>query len=284
MSSNNSNAEMPPIGTAINKQIRIPQPNVYRDDKLHSNQLLFDHSEQFGGSKSMVQPPPTQILSSPPKYQPPPQPQGGILKNLTNQVKKRKTVGSTMDSNAPQQMQQQSQQHLMVKYPSDIQKSTASIVSDGQQQQISSSAIPIMARNNITKTISPKIPQFQRPPPPPMVLPPTNSTVSSKAESQIPNSNIKTQNEEFKLQNNFHHMYNPDPLRLVQKAEVDIGNLKVNTAGSSEGLSRLPPHAQNKHFQVKFDPQLMDRVQAVAKRFFNRVLRLKFLIYIGTGC
>lgn len=253
MSSNNSNSEMPPMGTSINKQIRIPQPNIYRDDKLHSNQLNFDHPEQFANSKPMAPPPPTQILASPPKYQPPPQPQGGILKNLTNN-KKRKTIGSIMDSHAQQQQQQQPQQQLMAKYPSDIRpgKFPELSVSDGQQQQTASSAIPIMARNIIAKTISPKIPQFQRPPPPPMAHPPSNSTLQTKTESQILNSNVTPQNDEYKVQNNFHHMYNPDPLRLMQKPETDIGNIKVNTAGSSDGQSRLPPHAQNKHFQVKF--------------------------------
>lgn len=244
MSSNNPNSEMPPIGNTINKQLRIPQTDIYRDDKIHSSHMLFDHPEAYNNmGKSMQQPPPSaQMLASPPKYQPPPQPQGGILKNLTNN-KKRKTIGSVgVDSNT----------HLVHKFPPELQKSSSSLGSEGP-----SSAIPVMTRSNTVvsaasvgnKTISPKIPQFQRPS--------MGTGIPAKPESQMPQNPTmlsSTQPDEIKIQNNFHHMYNPEAIRLppTQKSDHDTVNSKSGIQSSSpsgEPLSRLP-HSQNKHFQA----------------------------------
>lgn len=262
MNNNNNNighpSDIPTIGSAINKQLRIPQVDIYRDDKIHAPALILDHSEAYGNSNSvskpMHQPPPPppsqmRMLASPPKYQPPPQPQGGILKNLTNN-KKRKTIGSVMDSNT----------HLIHKYPAELQKSSMSLGSDGGP----SSAIPIMARNANAipssvptsigmKNLSPKIPQFQRPP--------VMAGMPAKPEPQMPSNAalmpttaVPQTPDETKLPNTFHHMYNSDVLRLPhgQKGDFDMASIKasnLSNSPSNDALSRLP-HAQNKHFQA----------------------------------
>lgn len=247
MSSINHNSDMPPIGAAINKQLRIPQADIYRDDKIHSPPVHFDHQQAAL--------PPAQMLASPPKYQPPPQPQGGILKNLTNN-KKRKTIGSVTDSNT----------HLIHKFPTELQKSSTSLGSDGP-----SSVVPVMARTNSTmasaaaasaaaaaaassggiKTVSPKFPPFQRPPT--MAGMPG---IPAKPEPQMPpNMPMMPTNvpsDEQKIQNTFHHMYNGDALRLPpsQKPDFDAISMKAsNQCSSPSGDPRLP-NTQNKHFQA----------------------------------
>lgn len=229
MTSNNANAEMGGINNNnVNKQIRIPQQDIYREDKYaHMDaQPNFEHPETFNNQKP-VQAPPAQM--TPPKYQPPPQPQGGILKNLTNN-KKRKTLGP---GDPP---------HLIMKYPPELQKNPPPGPPDSVQ-----SSIPVIARGP-PKAVPPKIPQFNRPP---MVAP-----NPPKPEPPPPLNNIilPPQSDEAKPQGNFHHnMYTQQDAMRMQKTEMEMAHLKGNPGNSpsGEGVSRLP-HPQNKHFQVNF--------------------------------